>query len=258
MAQFLKTAVETGVGIVSIDRPPANVLSSAVFQEIGEAVQAFHKDPAVRSIVLTGEGANFAAGADVKEIATIADAATGERLSREAMQLTHLIAEGPLPVIAAVNGYCLGGGSELALACHLRVASDKARIGQPEIKVGFIPGMGGTQRLPRLVGPAKALELLLTGDPISAQEAYRIGLVNLVVPEAELRRQAVGLGRRIGAQSKLAIAKTLQAVREGMNQPLRPALELESRLFGEMMPTEDKKEGVAAFMEKRPAQFKDR
>lgn len=256
MAQFIKTAVENGIGIVSINHPPANVLSTAVFREIGEAIQLFHQE--TRGIVLTGEGANFAAGADVKEIATISDAATGERMSREAMTLTDLIWGGPVPVIAAINGYCLGGGSELVLACHIRIASDKARIAQPEIKVGFIPGMGGTQRLPRLVGTAKALEMLLTGEPISAQEAYRVGLVNLVVPEAELRRQSVGLARRIGMMSKLAIAKTLQAVRDGMNLPLADALKLESRLFGEMMPTEDKKEGVTAFVEKRPAQFKDR
>ena len=258
MAQFLKTAVEQGIGIISIHHPPVNVLSSAVFQEIGEAVTAFQKDPAVRAIVLTGEGANFAAGADVKEIAAITDAATGERMSLEAMKLGQLLWESPVPIIAAVNGYCFGGGSELVLACHMRIASDKARIAQPEIKVGFIPGMGGTQRLPRLVGTAKGLEMLLTGEPVSAQEAYRIGLVNLVVPEQELRRQAVGLGRRIGALSKVAVAKTLQAVRDGMNLPLGKALELESKLFGEMMPTEDKKEGVTAFVEKRPPQFKDR
>lgn len=258
MPQFIKTAIENGVGVVAIHHPPVNVLTTAVFREIGEAVAAFQKDPAVRAIVILGEGPNFAAGADVKEIAQITDAATGERMSREAMELTYLIAEGPTPVVAALNGYCFGGGSELALACHFRIASDKARIAQPEIKLGFIPGMGGTQRLPRLVGPAKALEMLLTGEPVSAQEAHRIGLVNLVVPEADLRRQAIGFARRVGAQSKLAIARTLRAVREGMDRPLREALALESKLFGEMMPTEDKKEGVTAFVEKRPPQFKDR
>lgn len=258
MPQFLKTVVEQGVAVIAIHHPPVNVLTQQIFKELGEAVRAFQKDPAVRAIVVTGEGANFAAGADVKEIATIRDAATGERMSREANQLGQLLWESPVPIIAAINGYCFGGGSELALACHMRIAGDKAKIAQPEIKVGFIPGMGGTQRLPRLVGTAKGLEILLTGEPVGAQEALRIGWVNAVAPEAELRAQAVALGRKIGAMSKLAVARILQAVRDGMSLPIAQALDLESRLFGEMMPTEDKKEGVTAFVEKRPAQFKDR
>ncbi len=252
MPEYTKTAVENGIAVVAIDNPPANVLSRPVFEEIGAAIEGYLKDKEVRGIVLTGEGANFAAGADIKEIAKITDAAEGERMALEAHKLGNKIASADLPIIAAINGYCLGGGCELILACPLRVASDKARIGQPEIKIGIIPGMGGTQRLPRIVGPAKALEILLTGEMVSAQEAYRIGLVNLLVPEAQLRRQAVGLASRIGKMSKVAIAKTLKLVREGIQMPLEQALPFEAKLFGEMMPTEDKKIGVTAFVGKNP------
>lgn len=256
---FIKTSVTDGVAVIAIDNPPANVLSSAVFREIGAAVEGYQKDPAVRGIVITGEGANFAAGADVREIGQIADTATGEKLSLEAHAIVRKIELSDIPVLAAINGYCFGGGCELILACHLRIASDKARIAQPEIKIGIIPGMGGTVRLPRLVGGPRALEILLTGDPISAQEAHRIGLVNAVVPEAELRRQAVQLlSKRIGSMSKQAVSRILRAVREGLDRPVAEAIALEAKLFGEMMPTADKAEGVRAFAEKRPPKFQDR
>ena len=259
MAQFVKTAVQEGVGLVVIDHPPVNILSKPVLLEIRDAVVKFQEDAAIRGIVLTGEGANFAAGADIKEIAQITDAAAGESISLEAHRLVRVIEDSELPVVAAINGYCFGGGCELVLACHLRIASDKARLAQPEIKIGIVPGMGGMVRLPRLVGPAKALEILLTGEPVSAQEALRIGLVNLVVPEAELRRQAVMfVAKRIGAMSKVAVAKILKGVRHALDLELADAIELEAKLFGEMMPTYDKSEGVKAFIEKRAPQFKDK
>src|SRR5262245_13410281 len=218
---LIKTAVADGVATVAIDHPPVNVLTKAVLLEVGAAIQSYQKDPAVRGVVLTGEGANFAAGADVREIAMIADAATGETMSLEAHKLAFSIENGDLPVLAAINGVCFGGGCELALACHLRIASDKARIAQPEIKIGIIPGMGGSIRLPRLVGGPKALEILLTGEPISAQEALRVGLVNMVVPEAELRRQStMFLAKRVGPMSKLAVAKIMRAVRESRDLPM--------------------------------------
>ncbi|MBI4565005.1 MAG: enoyl-CoA hydratase/isomerase family protein [Planctomycetes bacterium] len=258
MPHYLKIAGADGIATLAIHHPPANVLSRAAFQEIGEAMEGFAKDPAVRVVIVTGEGANFAAGADVREIAAIEDAAAGEAIALQAHQLALSIERSGLPVIAAINGYCLGGGCELALACTIRIAADTARLGQPEIKIGIMPGMGGTQRLPRLVGVPKALELLLTGEAISAPEAYRIGLVNLVVPEAELRRQAMGMARRMAAMSRVAVSKILHAVLEGVDKPFAEAVQMEARLFGDMMPTADKKEGVAAFLEKRPPRFTDR
>ena len=255
--KYLKTTVEDGIGIITIDHPPVNALSSAVFAELDSAVAGFQADPAVRAIVLTAEGAVFAAGADIREIADIADAATGEQLSWAANEFTLKLDASPLPIVCAVNGPCLGGGMELAMACHIRIASDRARFAQPEVKIGIIPGMGGSQRLPRLVGRSQALEILLTGDMISAPQAKAVGLVNAVVPEAELRRAAVGLARKIAANSKAVVANILRAVRDGDGLPIAGALRIESKYFGDAMTTADKKEGVAAFMEKRQPKFTD-
>ena len=256
--KYLKTSVEDGIALIILNNPPVNALASYVFKELGEAIEAFQNDAAVRAIVLTAEGAVFAAGADIKEIADITDAKTGESLSWEAQSFGLKLEASPLPIIAAINGPCLGGGCELAMACHIRIASDRARFAQPEIRIGIIPGMGGSQRLPRLVGPSRALEILLTGDMISAQQAKALGLVNQVVPEAELRRAAVGLAKKIAVNSKIVVASILRAVREGADRPLEEALKLESSYFGEAMTTADKKEGVAAFMEKRQPKFTDK
>ncbi|HLG41726.1 MAG TPA: enoyl-CoA hydratase-related protein [Planctomycetota bacterium] len=253
--EFVKISVEDGIGTISISHPPVNALSGRVFAEIREAALKFQADPAVRVIVLTGEGANFAAGADIKEIQSIQGAAEGEAMCRKGQEVTEALWNSPVPVIAAINGYCLGGGNELAMACHMRVATDKARFAQPEVRIGIVPGLGGSQRLPRYIGVAKAFELLLTGEMLSAQEAKALGLVNLVVPEAELRRQTVGLAKKIAAQSKTAVRAILDAVRRGAEMELSEGLKLEARIFGGMMETEDKKEGVLAFIEKRPPKF---
>jgi enoyl-CoA hydratase/carnithine racemase len=162
-----------------------------------------------------------------------------------------------IPVIAAINGMCLGGGTELAMACHIRIASDRAKIGQPEINLGIIPGFGGTQRLPRLVGTGKAYEIILSGEPITAAEAKAIGLVNRVVPEAEVMKQAKGLAQRIAAKSKQALARAMKAIRDGYGMALDDGLALENRLFGELCETKDMREGVAAFLGKRQPKFTD-
>jgi enoyl-CoA hydratase/carnithine racemase len=256
--KYLKLTHEDGVVTIAINNPPVNALSTEVFEELQKALRHFIDTPTTRVLILTGEGPVFAAGADIKEIQHIASSIDGEKLALRAQDISRLIEESPIPVICAVNGPCLGGGNEVALACHMRIASDRARIGQPEIRIGIIPGMGGTQRLPRLTGYAQALELLLTGDMIPAQQAKAIGLVNAVVPDAELRRAAVGLARRIAQNSKVVVAQILRAVREGRDMPLRDALNLEALLFGQSMLTEDKKEGVAAFVEKRPPKFVDK
>jgi enoyl-CoA hydratase/carnithine racemase len=253
---FVKTALEDGIGIVSINNPPVNALSSAVFMDIFNAVKEFKAT--ARAILLTGEGQNFAAGADVKEIVKIETEQQGEEMCLKAHAIGNELWESPVPIIAAINGYCLGGGCELVMACHMRVATDKARFAQPEIKIGIIPGLGGTQRLPRYIGVPKAFEMLLTGDMISAAEAKALGLVNMVVPEPELKRQAMGLAKKITAHSKVAVAEILRAVREGIERPFNEAMKLEAKAFGRMMPTADKKEGVQAFIDKRAPKFTDR
>lgn len=253
---FVKTSLEDGIGIISINNPPVNALSSAVFMDVYNAVKEFKAT--ARVIILTGEGQNFAAGADVKEIVKIETAEQGEEMCVKAHAISDEIWKSDIPVIAAINGYCLGGGCELVMCCHIRIATDKARFAQPEIKIGIIPGLGGTQRLPRYIGAPKAIEMLLTGDMISAAEAKALGLVNLVVPEPELRRQAVGLAKKIAVHSKIAVAEILRAVREGVEQPLDAAMKMEAKAFGRMMPTADKKEGVQAFIDKRAPKFTDR
>jgi len=162
------------------------------------------------------------------------------------------------PVICAINSICVGGGNELAMACHLRIASDRARLGQPEINLGIIPGFGGTQRLPRLVGASKARELILTGDMITAQEAFRIGLVDRVVPDGELLRQALGLAKKLAAKSRTATALALEAIREGLRKSLEEGLDYEAKLFGRVAGTEDMHEGVRFFLAKSPPRFQDR
>ena len=200
----------------------------------------------------------FVAGADVKEIATLSSGQEASKTATTGQAVITKIQRLGKPVIAAINGVCLGGGNELAMACHLRIAGDRARFGQPEITLGIIPGFGGTQRLPRLIGKAKATELILTGDLITAQEAYRLGLVNQVVPQDQVLKVAKDLARKIAAKGLVAIRLALQAIEEGYGGPLDDGLALEARLFGHVAETEDCKEGVKAFLEKRQPQFRDR
>lgn len=254
---FIKISKEQDVGIVSINNPPVNALSKAVFKEILDSVQELKQSPEIKAIIIMGEGAIFAAGADIKEIQNVNSQQEGEAISLESHKVINEISNSDIPVIAAINGPCLGGGNELAMACHIRIATDKARFGQPEINIGIVPGMGGTQRLPRYVGTSKAIELLLSGDLISSQEAKSLGLVNLVVPESELKKQALGLAKKFTSKSKVAMAAILKAVREGVEKPLDEGLKIEAKQFGLIMTTEDKKEGIQAFVEKRAPSFKN-
>lgn len=256
--QFLGIAKEAGVCTVTISNPPANLLSRAVLTELRGFLDELVKDPAVKALVLTGAGSFFIVGADIKEIANLKDGSEGEEASSLGQRVFNQLERAPLVTIAAINGHCLGGGNEMALACGIRIASDRARFGQPEINLGIIPGFGGTQRLPRLVGPGQALELMLTGDMINAQTALQIGLVNRIVPEAEVMKQATGLAKKIASKSRPAIERILRAVREGWQQPLEQGLKLESELFGEICQTQDMKEGLTAFIEKRQPKFQDR
>jgi enoyl-CoA hydratase len=242
------------VTVLTLNRPKVlNALNAALLRELDEAIQALAADDTVRAIVLRGAGGKaFAAGADISELAE-ADAAAGEQVSSRTQRIFRRIETLGKPVLACIDGYALGGGCELAMACALRLANEAARLGQPEIKLGLIPGYGGSQRLPRLVGRGAALKLLLTGAIIDAGEAFRIGLIDELVPggsEALLAR-AVELARSIARMPPLAIAATIEAVDEGADKTLDEGLALESRIFGRLCGTEDKREGTRAFLEKR-------
>jgi enoyl-CoA hydratase len=250
-------SVTDGLGRVTINRPDKlNALNAAVIAELDQAVAEIERDSLVRGVVLTGAGPKaFVAGADIGEIATQGPI-EGKARSLEGQRVFRRLERCGKPVIAAVNGFALGGGCELAMACHLRVASEQARFGQPEVKLGIGPGYGGTVRLPRLVGKSRALELLLTGQMIDAQEAYRIGLVNRVVPADRLMSESEQLLRTILENGPLAVRACLEAVDTGLDVGMDEALLLEANLFGLLSGTADMREGTAAFVEKRKPAFK--
>jgi enoyl-CoA hydratase len=246
----------SGIGYVTINRPEKlNALNRKTMEELYECFQDIGKDDEVRAVILTGAGEKaFVGGADINELA-VQTPVEGKEMSVRGQKTLDFIERLGKPVIAAINGYALGGGCELALACTLRIASEQARLGQPEVKLGLIPGYGGTQRLPRLVGKGRALEMLLSGDPIGASEAYRIGLVNQVVPAQELIATAEQLAQKIMANAPLAVKFALEAVTHGLEMPEAEGQFLEANLFGLCCTTADMKEGTRAFLEKRPARF---
>ncbi|MBI4872118.1 MAG: enoyl-CoA hydratase/isomerase family protein [Candidatus Riflebacteria bacterium] len=257
--QTINYSLSDGVAVVAINNPPVNALGAAVFRDLEGIFNQLAADPSVKAVVLTGSGSiAFVAGADIKEIAEIGTPEDGERITVQGKALLDRIENFRVPVIAAINGVCLGGGVELAMACHVRISSDKAKFGQPEINLGIIPALGGTQRLPRIVGPSKATELILTGDLITAQEAKAIGLVNKVVPEAELLKQAKGLAKKIASRGRCAIEASMEAIRAAIHQPRSDGMAAESKIFGRLCATEDMREGVRAFIDKRQPNFKDR
>jgi len=229
-------------------------LNDRVIEELGDAIDAVRADPDVGGVILTGAGRAFVAGADIAQLESHG-AVSAKALAMRGQDVFRRFETSPKPTIAAVNGFALGGGCELAMACHLRIASDAAKFGQPEVKLGLVPGYGGTQRLARLVGKGRALQLLLTGEMIDAAEAYRIGLVNRVVPAAELLGAATGTLQTILANGPLAVAACIEAVNRGADASLDDALALEATAFGLLAATEDKREGTRAFLEKRPPRF---
>ena len=258
--QYIRSEVEDRVALLTIDHPPVNSFNTQVVTELNEAVDQALADDEVKAIVITGGGTNaFVAGADIPEIQKMLAQPGGLKTASEQGQALFLkIEQAPKPVIAAINGYCLGGGLELAMACHMRICSDRARLGQPEINLGIIPGWGGTQRLPRLVGQGKAIELILTGDMLTAQEAYRLNLVNKVVPAGAVLKEARGLARKIVSKSKVPVAAALRAIAEGLQVTIGEGLAIEAEEFGRLADTADAHEGVNAFLEKRQPQFGDR
>jgi enoyl-CoA hydratase len=257
--QNLLLETREGVAVVTVNRPDKlNALNDATVAELDAVFAALAGDESVRGVILTGAGEKaFVAGADIAELSTQSPI-QGQDRSRRGQGVLDRIERLGKPVVAAVNGFALGGGCELALACHVRIASENAKLGTPEVKLGIMCGYAGTQRLPRLVGRGRALEMLLTGEMVDAQEAWRIGLVNKVVPRDALLKEAEGLLRKMLANGPLSLRFTLEAVGAGLEMPFDEAQGHEATLFGLICTSEDMKEGTRAFLEKRPAQFKGR
>lgn len=247
------------VAYVTVNRPKVlNALNTATWSDLRTAFKDAQDDAAIRGVILTGAGDKaFIAGADISELAQVT-ASEAEKASRFGQGILDLIENLGKPVVAAVNGFALGGGCETAMACTMRIAVESAKFGQPEVMLGLVPGGGGTQRLPRLVGKGRALQLILSGEMITAQEAYRIGLVNEIVPVADLIRRAQAILTKVAANAPVAIRFALEAVNKGAETSQREGLLLEAAYFGLCAASEDKKEGTAAFLEKRAPQFRGR
>jgi enoyl-CoA hydratase len=258
MPGYTTLLVETAEGLatVTVNRPDKlNALNLTVIAELTDAFVGLRGDPSVRAVLFTGAGEKaFIAGADIAGLSKLDPEGARENAVR-GQRLTLLMENLGKPVLAAINGFALGGGCELALACTLRVAAEGVKIGQPEVKLGIMAGYGGTQRLPRLVGRGRALEMLLTGEPIDAAEALRIGLVNRVVPREKLLEETRALARKILAVGPLAVQRTLEAVGLGLDGPLAEGMVHEADLFAACFLTRDMKEGTSAFLEKRPPKF---
>ena len=247
------------IAYVTLNRPKVlNALNQGTWENLRTAFEDARDDATVRGVILTGAGDKaFIAGADISELAHLS-AVEGEESSANGQAVLNLIENLGKPVIAAINGFALGGGCETAMACTIRIASETAKFGQPEVKLGVLPGAGGTQRLPRLVSKSRALQLILTGEIINAQEAWRIGLVNEVVPAANLITRAEAILKQIFSNAPVAIRYSLEAVNKGLETSLDEGLALEASFFGLCAGTEDKKEGTSAFLEKRTAKFQGR
>ncbi|HEY0994351.1 MAG TPA: enoyl-CoA hydratase-related protein [Gemmatimonadaceae bacterium] len=253
--QFLTFDVADRIATITVNRPDKlNALNDGTIAELGMAIDEARARDDVGGVILTGAGRAFVAGADIAELSSQSPADAKARALR-GQAIFRRFESSPKPTVAAVNGFALGGGCELAMSCHIRLASEHAKFGQPEVKLGIVPGYGGTQRLPRLVGKGRALQLLVTGDMIDAAEAHRIGLVNAVHPAAELLEAARKLLTTVLAQGPLAVALCLDAVDRGLEMPLEHALTLEASYFGLCAASNDMREGMQAFLEKRPAKF---
>ncbi len=254
--QFIRTWTDAAVGVVQLHRPEVlNALSTPLIDELIAALQGYDADPAIRCIVLTGNDRAFAAGADIKEMA---EASTVDMLQRDNLARWERIRGIKKPIIAAVSGYALGGGNELAMSCDMIIASETAVFGQPEINIGVMPGAGGTQRLTRAAGKARAMELILTGRQMPAHEAAAAGLVTRVVPAEAYLQEALRLAHEIAAKAPLAVQLAKQAVNQAYELPLHEALQAERQAFYMLFSSADQKEGMRAFVEKRPAHYQGR
>jgi enoyl-CoA hydratase/carnithine racemase len=257
--ESVRISIEEQVAILTIDRPPVNALNRQTLMEMEAAIEEISADANVRVIILTGAGQIFVAGADIRELDAADSYEKAFQITRSGQRLLNKIEACKKPVIAAINGrFALGGGSELAMACHMRIAEEGVRFGQPEIGLGVMPGWGGTQRLPRLIGSAKALELLLTSAQLTAAEACQLGLVNKVVPAGTALQEAKQIAKTITQFSARSVTSILSAVQIGLRRSLEEGLDYEAEQFALIFQTEDKKEGIKAFLEKRRPQFKHR
>lgn len=256
--QLLTLTVADRIATITVNRPDKlNALNDALMVELGQAIDQVVKDDSVGGVIVTGAGRAFVAGADIAELRAKSKEQMLE-LARRGQDVFRRFETSPKPVIAAVNGFALGGGCELALACHVRIASEQAKFGQPEVKLGIIPGYGGTQRLTRIAGKGRALQLLLTGEIIDAAEAFRIGLANQVVTPAMLLEAARGMAMAMLANGPLALARCIEVVNRGADMPLDDACALEAKVFSELAATDDMREGTSAFLEKRAPAFRGR
>lgn len=253
---FLTVSHADRIATITVNRPDKlNALNDATIAELGQAIHAARADEGVGAVILTGAGRAFIAGADISELSSQSPL-DGQRRSRAGQAVFEAFETSPKPVIAAVNGFALGGGCELAMACHIRIAGEAAKLGQPEVKLGIVPGYGGTQRLPRLVGRGAALKLLLTGEIIGATEALRLGLVDEVVPAEQLTERTRALATLMLTNAPLALAGCLDAVHRGLDTTLGEGCRIESDLFGVLSATDDMREGMDAFLAKRTPSFR--
>ncbi|MBL7994179.1 enoyl-CoA hydratase/isomerase family protein [bacterium] len=256
--EFLQLEIADKIAVVSLNNPPGNSLKMPLLQELDKMLDELHANAAVKVIIITGAGKMFASGADIDEISKLTSKDLAKEMSAFGQKVFLKLERGPKPVIAAINGFCLGGGLELAMSCHMRIASDRALMGLPEIALGIIPGFGGTQRLPRIVGMSKATEMILSADQVRAEEALAIRLVNKVVSKDTLLEDAKKVAMKMVSKSGMAMSRALKSIGNGSQVDIVKAMDVESTCFGELYGTHDMKEGVSAFLEKRKADFQDK
>ncbi len=256
--QFLQLEIADKIALLSLNNPPGNSLKMPLLQELDRMLDELHQNSEVKVIIITGAGKMFASGADIDEISKLTSKELAKEMSAFGQKVFLKLENGSKPVIAAINGFCLGGGLELAMSCHIRIASDRALMGLPEIALGIIPGFGGTQRLPRIVGMSKATEMILSADQIRAEEALAIGLVNKVVSKDTLIEDAKKVASKMTSKSGSSMARALKSMALGSQVDIVKAMDIESSCFSELYGTHDMKEGVSAFLEKRKPDFKDK